>query len=233
MQDPNGHPLLTKRMGGAFAILAGCTGVGLTVMTFSLLSLRLIGMGLSLLGACAAISIYRNEIRCLRLRLLGNDGSTKPLHAELWIVLIAITISVLLPAYVWYIEAFPAVHIESASHLTSDQKDRMEMALKLTSTEQYSFQINSVPSCDECERFAEELRDFLNTIPGWTISGGPLIFSDGHWRRGLLLSTRDDERHTAPVEHVRRAFDSAGIKLETESEEFKKGTFVIIVGRAT
>lgn len=64
--------------------------------------------------------------------------------------------------------------------LKPDQKRRMELTLQLNPTEHYAFQVNSAPNCDECEQFAEEIREFISAIPGWSAGGGPLTFFDPH-----------------------------------------------------
>jgi hypothetical protein len=116
-------------------------------------------------------------------------------------------------------------------HLTSDQKQRLQQGLQLSPNENYTFQLNSMPSCDECEQFAEELRTFFNTIPGWKAGGGPLIFAQQRPRRGLWLVSRDEEKHSVPVEKISKAFDGAGVALIHSSEEVQPATFVILVAR--
>jgi hypothetical protein len=226
--DSDSHPLLTKRMGGALTILVAGTGIGLTLMSFNL---RILGMLLSVFCAAGAISIYKGEFERLRFRLIKNGGA-QPLYPELWIILTAIIIAVMLPAYVWYDQNRPiGPNVGTARHLSGDQRERMKLALRLESNENYRFQINSTQNCDECELFAEELRDFFNSVPGWKAEGSVLFFSQP-FRRGLRLVTRSDEQHIKPVEKISKAFEDAGIALPRETEESEPGGFVIIVARA-
>jgi len=119
-----------------------------------------------------------------------------------------------------------------ARKLDKDQKARMEMALKLSPTEQYTFQLNSIISCEECELFAQDIRDFINEIPGWAVNGGPLLWPMDQYRHGIWLTTRVDEQHIEPVEKIRAAFASAGIALMPSSEDdMRSGSFVIVIGR--
>lgn len=115
-------------------------------------------------------------------------------------------------------------------HLNDGQKVRLRRDLELGSDEQFFFQINSMPSCDECEQFAEELREFFNSIPGWKTLGGPLIFPAPP-RRGLWFIVNDADQHLKPVEKIFKAFEDAGISLKRSSDGTSTGTFVILVAR--
>lgn len=115
-------------------------------------------------------------------------------------------------------------------HLLPDQKQRIRVGLALGPDESFGFQINSMPSCDECEQFAEEIRDFFNTIPGWQAGGGPLIFPQDRPRRNLLLVARDQD-HLAIVDKIYNAFADGGVRLVRSNEELQPGTFVILVAR--
>ena len=141
-----------------------------------------------------------------------------------------IVIAIGVPTYVWLNDVWPALATKSARHLQPDEKARMAIALILSPAERYAFQINCIPDCTECESFAEELRNFFNTIPGWTVSGSSLLSTDARWQRGLYLVTRNDEQ-IAPVEKVMAAFFTAGIALTLATDDFRRGTFVIIVGK--
>jgi hypothetical protein len=115
-------------------------------------------------------------------------------------------------------------------HLTSDQKERLRKGMQLNADENYSFQLNTVPSCDECEQFAEELRAFINTIPGWKTAGAPLIFPLQVPRRGLWIVSREQD-HLAAVDKLNKAFGDAGLPLTRSNEEVQPGTFLILIGR--
>jgi hypothetical protein len=91
----------------------------------------------------------------------------------------------------------------SIRHLLPDQRQKIRDGLKLGSNERFAFQINSVQNCDECEQFAEELRDFFNSIPGWEAGGGSLFFLQEHPRRNVILAAREQD-HLAIVDRRRR-----------------------------
>jgi hypothetical protein len=126
-------------------------------------------------------------------------------------------------------ETKPAT-VQEGRHLDSGQKAIMKTTLKLGIDEHYDFQINSAPSCDECELFAEELREFFNTIPGWQTTGGPLIFPAPHLR-GLKIVCREQEKNLPIVKRVEQAFADAGLPLEQSSEDVQAGTFIVLVAR--
>jgi hypothetical protein len=107
----------------------------------------------------------------------------------------------------------------------------MGQLLKLPPDEKYLFQINSTPSCEECELYAQDLRDFFNSIEGWNVSGSPLIFASPVWRTDILLITKMGEENMRPVTLVKNAFRAADIKIHSSIEDFRAGTFVIVIGR--
>jgi hypothetical protein len=118
----------------------------------------------------------------------------------------------------------------SIRHLREDQKDRIRVGLSLPLSETYNFQINSMPNCDECEQFAEEMREFFNTIPGWHAEGGPLIFVQSRPRRNLWLLA-NEKVHLAIVDKVEKAFVAGGVPLIRSNEEVQPDAFVILVAR--
>jgi hypothetical protein len=122
---------------------------------------------------------------------------------------------------------------QDTRHLGADQKDRIRRDMALNPTENYYFQVNSLNSCDECEKFAEEIRAFINTLPGWKAGGGPLMFpSPEAWHHGLWLFAADKDAHTPPVEKVAKSFADAGLPLEQTSDGVNPGLFVVFIGRA-
>lgn len=152
-------------------------------------------------------------------------------YARFLIIIAAIVIAALISAYV--LHEVSSVVDNGARHLTQDQRARMTAALALSPTEQYTFQLKCIPDCEECMHFADELRDFINTVPGWKVGGGSLPFAGQGWRTGLSLVTKNDEqRRSPPVEKVRKAFESAGIKLNFQSEDLRSDAFEIVVGSA-
>jgi len=132
---------------------------------------------------------------------------------------------------IWeHIKGIKTVSPTAARHLDDEQRIRMKKALKLSPDENYEFQINSAPSCDECELFAQELRDFFNIAPGWTAGGGPIIFPMPRLH-GLVLLSVGDGKITAAVQKIKMAFSSAGMPLEYRSDGVQPGSFVILVAR--
>jgi hypothetical protein len=117
--------------------------------------------------------------------------------------------------------------------LTAEQRAKLSSGLRLAAGEEYSIEINSVPSCETCEEFAQELRELIGNIPGWKAPGSTLVFSIP-FRRGLKLVTKTNERNLPFVVRLVTAFESAGIPLPSEEEEnLIAGTAIIVVGRRT
>jgi hypothetical protein len=115
--------------------------------------------------------------------------------------------------------------------LTAKQEEKMRPILKSDQNEQYAFQINTIPSCEECELYAEDMRDFFNDVEGWKASGSPLIFSDPLWRTGVYVVVRRGEENSAAVQKIKAAFRAAEIKFYTFIEDLPAGTFVVVIAR--
>jgi hypothetical protein len=118
---------------------------------------------------------------------------------------------------------------DNARHLTMDEQMRLQMNLKLSPEENYHMEINSVQNCDECEDYAQELREFISTLPGWKADGSVLTFAGYPYRYGLGLSV-----NTASAQKLNRivvsAFDSASIHLRQEpSAAYTNGIDAVIV----
>ena len=77
------------------------------------------------------------------------------------VLVAAIVVVIAIPAHVWLGKTWPILSAQSGRHLRPDQKIRMTAALELSPQEQYAVQINCIANCEECELFAEELRDFF------------------------------------------------------------------------
>ncbi|WP_026607950.1 hypothetical protein [Methylocapsa acidiphila] len=117
--------------------------------------------------------------------------------------------------------------------LKPSQRSRMEPLLNLDLAQSYSLEVNSVPNCDECEQFAENIREFFNSIPGWKASGSVAFccppFPSGH---GLYLLTKEEEKHSELAEKLFQAFEAGGALLTRESNPgASKGTLMILVAR--
>jgi hypothetical protein len=117
-------------------------------------------------------------------------------------------------------------------HLTANQKDRIRNEMTVGLNEKYELQVNSLPSCDECDQFADEIRTFINTIPGWTAGGGPLMWpGPEELHRGLWLLADDQDQRKSPALKVNNAFADAGLRLQQSSGGIHPGFFVILVAR--
>jgi hypothetical protein len=154
-------------MGGAITVLAFASGLGLALMGFGLFPA---GMILSALGAGGALWIYWPDLRNLRLRLVTGIDRPTPLYSEIWIILIAILIGVGTPGYVYVRSLVPPTARDFSRHLEDEQKNRMRPELQLSANEAYSIEFNSVQNCDECEDYAQELRDFVGTFRGGSLA---------------------------------------------------------------
>jgi hypothetical protein len=195
-------------------------------MAFDLL---IAGLFISLLGAAASIWIYWQDIKRLRLRTIGPDNLDTPLTWELWAVLLALTVAAGAPAYVYVHKTWPTPPIRR--HLEAAQKERMRASLKLKPDERYEFQIDTSPSCDECEQFAEELRTFFSSIPGLQASGGPLIFA-ANYSRGVQFVTNGKSGASPGGSKLLAALQDAGIIVTQRPEPpMKDGDFTILIGR--
>src|SRR5262249_44208814 len=159
------------------------------------------GAVICILAVGGIIWLYYPEIRRLRLRIVNDKTDIQSPSLELWLALVIAAVAVTAPASVYFYLTAPESHqpLPEIRHLRSDLKDRMRRELALNIDETYSFELNSMPSCDECEQFAEEIRTFVNTIPGWKVSGGPLIFAQPP-RRGLWLIANESDQHLRPVD---------------------------------
>jgi hypothetical protein len=148
-------------------------------------------------------------------------------------VILALLLSAILGQAAYIIQSrdlyFGAV--PAARHLTDEQKERMRVALRLEPKESYALDVNSMPNCDECEVYAEELREFIGSIPGWRAGGGVIIFTMPH-EYGLKLFTYADEENAPAPTKLRNAFNSAGLELISESNpQMSKGQNIIVVAR--
>jgi hypothetical protein len=117
-----------------------------------------------------------------------------------------------------------------ARHLKPEQKAKLTRLLRLGPTEKFNLQINSIPNCEECEDYAQELREFFGSLPGgWTAGGGVTIFpvttsfregthitidvDHGELGRRLLLALEDASVAVTPTESVKLAGDMQGLIL--------------------
>jgi hypothetical protein len=92
------HPLLTKRAQGVVAILALATTLGIALMGFHLF---ISGLLVVLTGAAAAIWIYADDFRRLRLRLVAPDGGLEKPQREMMVLMALLTAAIIVPAVIF------------------------------------------------------------------------------------------------------------------------------------
>lgn len=128
----------------------------------------------------------------------------------------------------------PAQQSEAKGRVLADaQKERMRLSMKMAPDEHFYFSINSGPGCDECDVFADDLRQFVATIPGWKVDGGVMVFPDPSRHRGLWLTYRSSDARLPAVQKVLNAFQDAGMPLQSEINEDLRppGSFILGVYR--
>ena len=113
-------------------------------------------------------------------------------------------------------------------HLTADQRSRLISGLTLPLGQSIHIEFNSVPNCDECEVFAEELREFVGNIPGWKADGGVITFSGFEKDRGLYLSPNTS--NTKLVNLMLPPFELASLPLQLFAPaDYVKGLDGVVV----
>jgi hypothetical protein len=207
--------------------LLAFTGIGVALMSVHIF---ILGALICLAAVVGIFWLYYSELLRVRLRLVNRIGDYEVPSAELWLALLVAVVATIAPTSIYIYSTAPERIQSDIRHLTTDQKDRMRPILRLDPTETYSLQVNSMPNCDECEQFAEEVRAFLNTIPGWKAGGSGLIFAQPP-RRGLWLVANEAEQHLRPVDKLFKAFEDAGVPLRRSNEGVAPGTFVILIAR--
>jgi|SRR5271155_494771 len=121
---------------------------------------------------------------------------------------------------------------ETVRRLTPQQKTRLAAHLRMGQDEHFYVQFNSVQNCDECEDYAQEFREFFNTLRGWKADGDVVTFSAPEFRDGMHLVVSTDFV-MALNERMLSAFDAADIPLQpSQSEPLSGGVnAIIVVGR--
>jgi hypothetical protein len=203
--NPKEHPLLTKRIGGAIAVMVAGTGIGLALMGFALIKT---GMAMSVIGAAGAISIYWPDFKHLRLRLAEKTGIEAAVHAEIWIVMFAIISSVAIPAYVWINQAWP-----KQQEWRLQDSERSKIIQSLSAHPGKFVYVNSASNCQQCEEYAEDIREAIAAAPNWTGSGGNTIFGNASIR-GIKLQTTNIKNPDDLMREIAEAFNAANIRYE-------------------
>lgn len=222
------HPLLSRRFGGAFAVISVGLGLGVALMTFGSALVRGVGMMIAVSGAAGGAWIYWDDLRRLRLRIVYRDRPAIKLQPDVWVVLIAIFASAIIPAYIWVWLSWPTLPPHRV--LTSDQQAQMRPILE--GAPNYVIQINSIASCEECEDYAVELRRFFSSLRGWSVNGGPLIFPiEPQLRNGITFSP--DIAHDDLALTIVKAFNAAHVEIaRTTPQKLSSGmSALILVGK--
>jgi hypothetical protein len=156
-------------------------------------------------------------------RRRGTSAWLKSLGAILIAAIVGATVAVMLQ---------PKAPVDLSRHLSGDQKNRMIQSLKLSPDESYSIQINSLPNCDECEVYAQELRDLVQSIPRWKAGGSALLFTDPNAPRTGLQLILSDKAMPDVGKKLLAAFAAADVPLTPRpSEAFQQLDAVIVVAR--
>jgi hypothetical protein len=115
--------------------------------------------------------------------------------------------------------------------LTQEQRERMKSILLSAPTETHFLMVASMPNCDECAQFADDIRTFFNSVPGWKADEPPIIFSEPPpHKRGIYLLMSDDEK--IPAGKISMSFEAAGMSITAETDKgFQRGTLTILIGR--
>ena len=117
---------------------------------------------------------------------------------------------------------------DNGRHLTADQKARLAESLKLSPQENYWIEFNSVANCDECEDYAEELRGFVSSVPGWKATGDVITFAGFAQQRGLKISANTSSPEVG--KKIVHAFELASISLvPTDPYQYQDGLNAIVV----
>jgi hypothetical protein len=172
------------------------------------------------IGACLTIEPFAEvlappKILASMKRLLGErrDGRRTWLR---WLGLAVLLVAVF---QAWDVEYSARLNVDllgGQRHLTEEQKTRLAAALKLPDNQTAYVDVNSATSCADCEEYAQELRDFIGSIPGWRADGGPAFDTNANLR-GLKIYTRVDTPKPEIATLLGKALDSASMHFEWEA----------------
>ncbi|HEX4370911.1 MAG TPA: hypothetical protein VH019_06160 [Rhizomicrobium sp.] len=131
----------------------------------------------------------------------------------------------------------PAKEIVAAAprHLTVGQRDRFRQALRLPEGLSHVVEVYSENTCEECRDYAEQLRDAIGVVPGWTVKGGVNMWESPRECRGLQLWRRDPDTLSSAEHVVTNALIAAGIDysihVSPETDPNKKAIAVLMASR--
>jgi hypothetical protein len=103
--------------------------------------------------------------------------------------------------------------VSQARHLSTEQRAALVADLRAQGPGQHRFEFISASGCDECEEYAEELREAFSSVPGWTAGGGMGIFGSAAIR-GIKLLVRSTEDKPDIAKKIGSALAAAKIIFE-------------------
>jgi hypothetical protein len=117
-------------------------------------------------------------------------------------------------------------------HLSAYQQVLMEPHLRSLPAGNYAIQINSLPNCDECEVYAQELRDFFGNVPTWKAGGGVINMWDYQKGQSGLRLIANTDSNPEIIKKIYAALNAAGIPTTQEPpEKLISLDAIIVVGR--
>jgi hypothetical protein len=120
-----------------------------------------------------------------------------------------------------------------ARHLKNEERVQLITSLRASGGANQSVEINSASNCDECEEYAQELREVIGSVPGWKVTGGTTIFGNASIR-GIRLYVRSLANRAQAAMNLAAAFDAANIQfdwIEDESLQRVGYEYLILVAR--
>jgi hypothetical protein len=118
-----------------------------------------------------------------------------------------------------------------ARHLTSEERVRLVSDLR---SSPISGQIEIMSTCDECEDYAQDFRDALNSVTGVSVSGGLGMFANASSRGIKVYTPSLAARHPLALRFA-RALDAAALHYEwgeqRNLEALGKDYLMVVIGR--
>jgi hypothetical protein len=102
-----------------------------------------------------------------------------------------------------------------ARHLTGEEHVRLVSSLRRSPP--ISGQLEIMSTCDECEDYAQDFRDALNTVTGMSVTGGTGMFANASARGIKVYSPSLDDRYPLALRFA-QALDAAAYVTNGESK---------------